>query len=87
MIFGRVMSKICHGVGCRTVAIFGGCAMWLFFQSLLASNLSLRAIYPFDSKDYQATYKQGREAQGVDVDSPLCDPTTVSPLYGKRYSF
>ncbi len=32
---------------------------------------------------------QGREVQGVDVDSQLCDPTTISPqvLYGKRYSF
>jgi hypothetical protein len=31
MIFGGEMSKISHGVGLRTVAIFGGCAMWLFF--------------------------------------------------------
>jgi hypothetical protein len=32
---------------------------------------------------------QGREVQGVDVDSPLCDPTTVSPQvsYGNRYLF
>ncbi len=32
---------------------------------------------------------QGREVQGVDVDSPLCDPTTVSSQvsYGKMYSF
>jgi len=31
MIFGGEMSKIGHGVGRQTVAIFGGCAMWLFF--------------------------------------------------------
>jgi hypothetical protein len=31
MIFGGEMSKIGHGVGRRTVAIFGGCAMWCFF--------------------------------------------------------
>ena len=32
---------------------------------------------------------QGREAQGVDVDSPLCDPTTVSPQvwYGNNIRF
>jgi hypothetical protein len=45
MIFGGEMSKISHGVGCRTVAIFGGCAMWLFFevarkQFIPTSNLS-----------------------------------------------
>jgi hypothetical protein len=31
MIFGGEMSKIGHGVGRRTVAIFGGCEMWCFF--------------------------------------------------------
>jgi hypothetical protein len=32
MIFGGEMSKISHGVGHHTVTIFGGCAMWLFFE-------------------------------------------------------
>jgi hypothetical protein len=50
MIFGGVMRKIRHGVGCCTVAIFGVYAMWAFFQSLLASNLCLQAIYSSGSK-------------------------------------
>ncbi len=44
-IFGGEMSKIGHGVGHRTVAIFGGWAMWLFLR-LLANKKSLRAKNP-----------------------------------------
>jgi hypothetical protein len=55
------MIKLCHGVGRHTVAIFGGCAMWLFFQSSLASNLSLGAIYPWGSSMIGAFLKTQRQ--------------------------
>ncbi len=59
------MSKIGHGVGCRTVAIFGGCVMWLFFRSLLANTLSLRTLYPACSLGWvEGIGRGGRRSKG-----------------------
>ena len=53
MIFGGEMSKIGHGVGRFTVAIFGGCAMWRFFFAVAREQ---RAKNPTSSQLFYKSF-------------------------------
>jgi hypothetical protein len=62
MIIGQEMADIRHGVGRRTVAIFGVVRCGYFFRSRLANTFSLRTLYPAPSQMCKSTKKAVPEA-------------------------